>query len=314
MPRPLNSRCVLLLAVCLLPLAGVPSQAEDKARPERYMRVLFDDMGKPQAMETAIVRFKYTDPAKADCYVDLVGAVHIGDKSYYDELNKEFAGYDALLYELVAPKGMKVPKGTKGGTGSFVSELQLMMKRALALEFQLEQVDYEKENFVHADMTPDEFSKSMTKLKEDPLTMFLRLMSASAKFQAESQRPPPSDLVIVSALFDRKRGPTVLKRIFAEQLAEADVLLEALNGPQGSTIITERNKKAIEVLEDELKAGKKKIGIFYGAAHMQDMEERMCERLGLKRDSVRWLKAWDLTPPPAPEKESESNEGKKEEK
>ena len=313
MPRPLNPRCILLVAACLLPVCGVPSRAEDKAKPDRYMRVLFDDMQKPQAMETAIVRFKYTDPAKADCYVDLVGAVHIGDKTYYDELNKEFDGYDALLYELVAPKGAKIVKGSKG-TGSFVSELQLMMKRALALEFQLEQVDYDKQNFVHADMTPDEFSKSMTRLKEDPLTLFLRLMNASAKFQAESDRPPPSDLVILSALFDRKRGPTVLKRIFAEQLAEADVLLEALNGPQGSTIITERNKVAVQVLEDELKAGKKKIGIFYGAAHMQDMEERLVERLGLKRDTVRWLKAWDLTPPPEAEKKPESNEGKKEEK
>jgi len=310
-PRPLNHRFVLLVAACLLPLCGVPSRAEDKSKPERYMRVLFDDMEKPQAMETAIVRFKYTDPAKADCYVDLVGAVHIGDKDYYETLNKEFEDYDALLYELVAPKGAKVTKGAKGGTGSFVSELQLMMKRALALEFQLELVDYEKENFVHADMTPDEFSQSMTKLKEDPLTLFFRLMTASAKYQAESKRPPPSDLVILSALFDRKRGPTVLKRIFAEQLAEADVLLEALNGPQGSTIITERNKKAIEVLEEELKAGKKKLGIFYGAAHMQDMEQRMCERLGLKRDSTRWLKAWDLTPPPEPEKKPESKSEEK---
>ena len=28
--------------------------------------------------------------------------MHIGDKAYYDNLNKEFEQYDVLLYELVA--------------------------------------------------------------------------------------------------------------------------------------------------------------------------------------------------------------------
>ena len=43
--------------------------------------------------------------------VDLIGAVHIGDIAYYDELNKQFTQYDALLYELVAPPGTVVERG-----------------------------------------------------------------------------------------------------------------------------------------------------------------------------------------------------------
>ncbi len=294
--------CTALL-LCGLPPLSQPVSAEEKAADSgsaRFMRVTFDDKDLPVSMDTAIVRYVSADNTRPDLMVDLIGAVHVGDQSYYDQLNTEFEGYDSLLYELVAPRGTKIPKGgIKGaGTGSAVSQLQLLMKRVLALEFQLEQVDYTKDNFVHADMTPEQFSKSMKNLKEDPMVMFLRLMKASSEHQAKNKRPPPNDLVIMAAFFDRKRGPAILKRIFAEQLSDADVLLEALNGPQGSTLITERNKVALDVLAAEIDAGKKRLGIFYGAAHLADMETRLVERFKLKRKETKWIRAWDLKSPP----------------
>ena len=152
-------------------------------------------------------------------------------------------------------------------------------------------------------MTPEQFSKSMKDKNEDAMTMFLRLMQASAKMQAENKNPP-SDLVLMAALFDRERGPAILKRIFADQLANADVLLEALNGPQGSTIITERNRVALDVLEDEMQAGKKKLALFYGAAHLPDMEKKLMDRFKMERVSLRWVRAWDLTVPPVPPKKA----------
>ncbi|HEX6637096.1 MAG TPA: hypothetical protein VF033_05525, partial [Steroidobacteraceae bacterium] len=39
--------------------------------------------------------------------VDLVGAIHIADRSYYQDLNGRFAAYDAVLFELVGdPRGV----------------------------------------------------------------------------------------------------------------------------------------------------------------------------------------------------------------
>ncbi len=34
--------------------------------------------------------------------VDLIGAVHIAHREYFQLLNKKFRNYDAVLYELVA--------------------------------------------------------------------------------------------------------------------------------------------------------------------------------------------------------------------
>ena len=67
-----------------------------------------------------------------------------------------------------------------------------------------------------------------------------------------------------------------------------------LDGPNGSVILTERNKAAVKVLSDTVKAGKKKISLFYGAAHMPDLSKRVRE-MGFKPvGAVEWKQAWDL--------------------
>ena len=45
----------------------------------------------------------------------------------------------------------------------------------------------------------------------------------------------------------------------------------------------------------QIAAGKKKIAIFYGSAHMPDFESRLLQNFGMQRQSVLWLDAWDLT-------------------
>ena len=73
-----------------------------------------------------------------------------------------------------------------------------------------------------------------------------------------------------------------------------DLIVTAFNGPDGSTLITERNKAALKVLAKEIDAGKKKIAIFYGGGHMPDMEPRAIADFHLKRDRQQWLEAWNL--------------------
>jgi hypothetical protein len=48
------------------------------------------------------------------------------------------------------------------------------------------------------------------------------------------------------------------------------------------------------VLENTVASGKKKIAVFYGAAHMPDMSARVKE-MGFTPVSVQWNTAWDLT-------------------
>lgn len=272
-----------------------PLRAEKPVPQEapRFIRVTHDESGDLKSLDTAIATYKLKRQDKPDVVVDLIGAVHIGEKQYYEKLDELFQEYDVVLYELVAPRGTRIPANGKREGGSPVSALQTFMKDLLQLEFQLEQIDYQAENFVHADMSPEQFWASMKERNESPLKMFLSMMRASLAQQAE--RPSKvNDAVLLAAIFDRKNGPKVLKRALADELGNNDVMLEALNGPNGSTIVTERNKVALEVMDEQIEADKLKIGIFYGAAHLDDMHERLVGTRKMSFEKIDWLPAWNL--------------------
>ena len=273
----------------------------DNARKDRFLRLTRDAEEAPLALETAIVRCQSRENSKRGLTVDLVSAVHVAEKSYYQLLNREFRKYDVVLFEMVAPEGVKIPKGG-GSSGSPVSMLQHGMKNILELEFQLEQIDYTRKNMVHADMSPEQFAASMQRKGESLFGMFLRMLGyAIAK---QSQDGGASDMDLLVALFDRNRA-LALKRVMAEQFQDMEGTLIALGGPDGSTIISERNKVALAVLRKQIAAGKKKIAIFYGAGHMPDFQQRLQDQFGLVPKGTRWLTAWNLKSPTKPKAAAE---------
>ena len=104
------------------------------------------------------------------------------------------------------------------------------------------------------------------------------------------------DLVIMLQAPDRARQ---MKLMIAQQFGDIEDQMSGLTGPDGSVIITERNKKALSVLQDTIDSGKKNIGIFYGAAHLADMSERLAT-MGFKpTGKTTWRVAWDMKSPPA---------------
>ncbi|TWT31532.1 hypothetical protein [Blastopirellula retiformator] len=286
----------LLALIVQFSSALLAAQAEEQTAPESeekspptFLRIHEDAGGKPLALQTAIVR--YADPQNPAVYVDLVGAVHIGEQAYYDKLNDEFKNYDALLYEIVAPKGTRIPKGGPKRNGSAVSGLQNGMKDMLGLEFQLEQIDYSPANFVHADMTPEEMAADMAERGDGFLQMFARLMGAGMVQQSKGE---DMNAAFLMAMLSNNRQLR-MKQIFASQMDGMEGQMRAIEGKNGSTLISQRNAKAFEVLKEQLDAGKKQIGVFYGAGHFADMHRRLVEDFGLQPQSTRWLDAWDLT-------------------
>ena len=280
--------------------------ARDAAKDARlgndWVRLAYGDTNQLLGMQTAIVR--YSDAGakggagQPGIEVDLIGAVHIADKAYYRKLNQEFKQYDALLYELVAPEGTIVERGRGTSNGHPVGALQNGMKSLLELEHQLEEIDYTRPNFIHADMSPDQFAQAMRDRNESFLQMYFRLLGHAMAKQSEMTAKGESlDFDLFSALFASDR-PRRLKMALAKQLAEMESLMVGFGGEEGSVLITERNKIALKVLKDQLAAGKKRVGIFYGAGHLNDMDERLRKEFHLKPAQITWLTAWDLAAKP----------------
>lgn len=268
----------------------------------RFLRLTRNDDGDPLTMETAIVSYVPGDNDQQGLRVDLIGAVHIGERSYYEQLNREFENYDVVLYELVAPKGTRIPKGGRPSAHP-IAMLQSGMRDMLALESQVELIDYEKPNLVHADMSPEEFAQSMELRGDNFFVMFFRMMGRSIALQSRQQALAregkaarrTSDVDLLMALFDPRRSHR-MKQLMAEQFEDLEGMTSVLEGPDGSTIISERNKMALAGLREQIDQGHKRIGVFYGAGHMPDMERRLQTDFGLKRSGERWLAAWHLQP------------------
>ena len=157
--------------------AVAPVDARQAEQEHGFLRITRDAARRPIALETSIVTYVETPQAAAAAgrreplEVDLVGAVHLGSRQYYDTLDRLFTDYDAVLYELVAPDNARVPKPGRKPSGAIGSAQQGLTKM-LGLEFQLDQIDYAARNFVHADLSPKEFDAAMAKRGESWWTMF----------------------------------------------------------------------------------------------------------------------------------------------
>ena len=287
-------------AVCILSAITATSSwgadrnvKEDDKDEASFIRVVRNDRGTPVTMETSIISLSNGKTGDDERTIDLISAIHVGDKQYYDKLNELFTHYDALLYELVAPEG-STPADRPADKGKHpIAAMQEGLKDLLALEHQLTIVDYEKDNFVHADMSPEDFDKAMKDRGESFMTMFFRMAFEGMKQQSKKGYSEGEDLKMLMALMSPNR-PLALKRVLSDQFEQLESISAGLDGPAGSAIVTDRNKKALDVLKRTLDSGSKKIGIFYGAAHMADMEKRLINDFHFKRTGQQWLVAWDM--------------------
>ncbi len=274
------------------PCQGADGDWADVEEPIRFLRRVHCEDGEPKALQAAIIRCRPVDADRPGPVVDLVSVVHVAEPEFYRELNRKFQRYDAVLYELVAPEGTRVPKKADRSRQSPVSLLQLGLTDLLELQFQLEGIDYAARNLVHADMSPEQFARSMRDRNESFTDIFFRMMGYNMARQNEGTGRT-SDAQLLMALFSSERA-MLFRRIMAEQFEDIQGAMAAIEGPEGSTLIAERNKVALEVLRRELAAGRRKVAVFYGAGHMDDMLTRLRDDFDLVPVEIRWLTAWKL--------------------
>jgi hypothetical protein len=258
--------------------------------PTSFIRFLDDGQG-GGSLETADVAF--INPQGVS--VHLIAAIHIGEKSYYDSLNEDFRSYQVVLYELIKPRDMAPPApGQTIQSDSTISQFQRFLKDTLELDFQLDDIDYSAPNFVNADLDRDTFEKMQAERGESFESLMIQQILNS--FNQSTTRPDETDAQQMEDMIHVLTRPDMerqIKVVIARQLGEMDMSASGLDGPQGSVILTERNKAAIQTLQDTIATGKKNIAIFYGCAHMPDQAKRL-EDLGFMPVSTQWRVAWDL--------------------
>lgn len=313
----------LIVSFCaILPsrimFAADPS-ASDEA-PSKFLRFVPDEHG-GGTLQASTVRYVNGDGV----VVDLVAAIHIAEPSFFQALDDSFADYDAVLYELVAPADMLAP-ATQGSSArvlrgtsasrpatsrpttrrrpqrslAWVGGLQKGMKDALKLSFQLEGIDYHRPNFIHADLDAETFQDLQQERGESMFTLMLNAMlKEMSNPGAGAAGPGLGDILMALRSPDRARS---LKLLLARQFGKLDEQMAGMEGPNGSVILSERNKACLKVLRQQLAEGKNQnLAIFYGAAHLKGIEQVMTKELGFRQVGPPfWRVAWDMTTPATP--------------
>jgi hypothetical protein len=230
---------------------------------------------------------------KDDATVRLVAAVHIGEENYFNALAKGFEQAGVVLYEMVKPAGMEVPvRGAAPGSG--IGQLQRFLKDTLNLSFQLDVIDYDKPNFVHADLDAETFQRLQAERGESFFTLMLasmlQAMSNPGRAALGADPDEPRDVL---ELMSRPDGERQIKLLLARQFGQLEADAMGLDTLAGTVILTERNKTVIKVLRQTLAEGKKDISIFYGAAHMPELAEKL-DLMGFEPVGTTWHDAWDV--------------------
>ncbi len=278
----------------------------EKPSIKNHMRLRRDKDENPIALQTSIARYVPAS-GKGKLIVDLIGVVHIGDQSYYQYLNRHFDQYDVLLYELVAPPEKAIPRQEDDGEISPIRIMQKMSQSVLDLKHQLHHIDYTKDHFVHADMSPKQMAKAIDERGDNGITLFLGVTADMLRQQNLKQREleaNPEKQRRFEEQFENfdplkmltdEYGSVKFKRMMAEQFADLSGAGSGLGSTLDTILIKDRNAACMQVFQKELAKGHKRIGIFYGAAHMPDFEQRLVRDFDLERQDIQWVTAWDLS-------------------
>lgn len=211
--------------------------------------------------------------------ITLLGAVHIGEKSYYEQLQRRLDRADIVLFEHIGLPEEKVEVDAKcphfnddgGGHTESAQELKL--------ETQTQNIRHGR-HFVHADIGLSELYDLLNVAPGRPICERLSRVPSKNTNEKEKNKLIETDV-------KRSAVALALVKSLGHEREYAD--------ETEKIILFHRNKAVIKRLCERLPGFKasQEIMIFYGAAHMPDIENSL-EEMGYMLDNSEWLAAFSL--------------------
>ncbi|HLH54079.1 MAG TPA: hypothetical protein VKY92_10750 [Verrucomicrobiae bacterium] len=241
----------------------------------------------------------------------LTGVSHIGDTNYYAALQRHLDAQTLVLYEGVSAAEAKeqTDSSNSGGSGEAPAtaetrgSFQSAMAASLGLVFQLEAIQYHRDNFKNSDLSIDQLRTLMANTEANSgesgaresfesllqtmdgsswldalLQLALRIMGANPKFQALGR------LALIDLLGTIQGDPSRLEGLPPDMKQLLDVLLQR------------RNEKVVADIKAELSEMDRadSIAVFFGTGHMPDLEQRLRRDLGYVPANQTWFTAFSV--------------------
>jgi len=275
------------------------------AAPPAFKAARIHQTDSHQQLQTAVVHYQRNEQS-----LSLIGVVHIADAAYYQALNTLFSSYDAVFYEMIAspqtvarlksgaqhhkaiskpnpqatPESAQKHPAPKKSSVSGLNNGYNLFKNMLALESQSQWINYSAPNFIHADMTLNQFEREMQKRNT---TVMNEAVSNLDVFSQIDQA------VVMRAMLTG--DPTTLKANLMTVLA-ASAAPRDENQPE-TILIHLRNQECLRIVSEHLQhQAPQKSAIFYGAAHLPDFHHRLTQD-GWTLSQTEWMDAWSIEQP-----------------
>lgn len=185
--------------------------------------------------------------------------------------------------------------------------LQELLATSLGLVFQKKYIHYEQDNFEHCDISVSTLQKLMREPGEDgkpvddaALQQMMSMMSGEnkmvmglIKFFANMLKANPQTQQMVRYVFARTLSGNDVSQLMRKQPNLEKMMV---------VILEKRNDYVMECLDVYLKDPQwkgKRIAVFYGAAHLADIENRLYKSYGYRLNEEVWysgMKVRGITP------------------
>jgi hypothetical protein len=303
---------ILLLSGCSSPSKRVSEKPEALPAPEPYVRIANSDSNR---IELQIAAREFASPRRGRPTIWLTGVSHIGDTNYYATLQRHLDAQSLVLYEGVGAAEAEsaaetnsdanvspTPESSAGRDDR--GSLQSAMAASLGLVFQLNAIDYHRQNFKNSDLSISQLRALLAKSKsqtenggaasenfEDLLQMMqvsswfdalvqlaLRLLGTSPKFQGLGR------LALIDLLGEIQGDPSRLQGLPPDMKQLLEVLLQR------------RNEKVISDLKTRLPhlGAHSSVAVFFGTGHMPDLETKLRHELGYRPRQQVWFTAFSV--------------------
>ena len=276
------------------------------------------------SLDIVVREFQPADKRQPKIY--LVAVSHLGEEAYYNQLQDLLEKTDRVLFEGVRaseerakpkprdPNAPARPKMPKHEAGEY--SLQADMAKSLGLKFQLEAIDYERPHFLNSDMTLTQIAEVL-----NPVTKFGPPGSGKPAPKPEEDSGAAQFENLLSAMDGSgflgkvlqiglrfigtsEKMQAMVKLTFIEVLGSLDGDLANLEVPSPGlkellhVLIQKRNAVVIADVQAALheEHPPQSIAIFYGAAHMTDMEMRLRKEMGYRPAQDQWFSAFSVDP------------------
>lgn len=295
------------LAVALaLALAGCTASPDviDARVPLRIEDALRREQTKPGTYALQIAVRDYVPLDGRGPRLRLVGAIHIASRNFYTDVQSVLDQADCVLFEGVsdAPGDFKRDPAARKK-----DHLYTKVADALGLITQFEGIDYRRDHFVNADLSPAQMrallEADIAKGGEDAVAARAAKEQFATLTKMMKGGGGGMTGVMVNLMLGFVGQSPKLRATLLLTLASADPSADPSFGQAGKgaarlgrLILDDRNAAVLEALRDKVDdlGSDQTVAVFYGAAHLRGIEDALIRRFGYVPGATRWLTAFEV--------------------